>query len=220
MLSRVHSPALRGLGLTAGQLPHSCLGVQLRAALEIFPFLETFAVLEEKNPITPPSALSSHQCSPGSAAGKEEPSPATIPPWRGEWRGKPGPLSSCMFQPLLAGNKMGTNIFIHTTCQTSDLMGTASQRPPLWICTDPKALHNCCHDPAASSLDPFPRSFPSPGGIMGTVAADRSGSSRLEEEKARKALKVSSPLPIPTTCLGSAPGLLSHPLGKLPPLTQ
>lgn len=90
-MSRVHSPAIQGLGRAAGCLPHSCPAAQLRAALEIFPFLETFAVLEEKNPITAPSTPSSHQCSPGSAAGKEEPSPATIPLRGGNGEASQGP---------------------------------------------------------------------------------------------------------------------------------
>lgn len=105
LLSRAHSLALWGLGLTAGRLPWSCRvcqGAQLRAALEIFPFLETFADLEEKKkPITTPTALSSHQCSPGSVAGKE---PYHHSPSERGWRRKPGPLSSCMFQTLLAGD--------------------------------------------------------------------------------------------------------------------
>lgn len=120
--------------------------------------METFADLKEKNPITASIAPSSHQCSPGSASGKDQPSHHS--PSEGGWRWKPGPLSSCMFQPLLAGDKMGTNIFIHTTCQESYLTGTASQRPPLGICMVPNILDHCWHDPAAfSSLDHFSQVF-------------------------------------------------------------
>lgn len=155
LLSRAHSLALWGLGLTAGRLPWSCRvcqGAQLRAALEIFPFLETFADLEEKKN---PSQLPLH-CQATSAAQDQwlERSPTIIPPQRGDGEGSQAPYQAACFRHSL--QEMGTNIFIRTTCQESDLMGTASQRPPLWIRIDPKTLDHCWCDPAAfSSLDHF-----------------------------------------------------------------